>query len=128
MSDHMTFDQQFNQWMTRMNEKEHPPKEIIAFNFGLFETIEGFTIYLIGAKNFDAQSDEWALEPDFEPKDEYLEINPDETAEMKPDDVLKMAAGVVVSYIDSESFPSSFLKNAQAITTGFDDGKLMRIK
>jgi hypothetical protein len=124
----MTFEQQFNQWMIRMNEKEHPEKDIIAFNFGLFETIEGFTIYLIGAKKFDEQDQDWATEPDFEPKDEYLEINPDETSELQPDDVLKMAVDVITNYVNSESFPHSFLRHAEAITTGFDDGDLVRIK
>ncbi len=124
----MTFEQQFIQWMTRMNEKEHPSKDIVAFNFGLFETIEGFTIYLIGAKNFDEANEDWAVEPDFEPGNEYLEINPDETDGLQWNDVLQKAVDIITRYVDSEEFQRSILKDAQAITTGFDDGNLTRIK
>lgn len=125
-----TFEQQFNHWMTRMNEREHPSPDIVAFNFGLFETIEGFTIYLIGAKKYDPENDDWATEPDFEPdpENEYLEINPGETEHLQPDDVLQKATDVVKRYLASSVFDRSFLKHAQVITIGFDDGSLSRIR
>jgi hypothetical protein len=124
----MTFEQQFNQWMAAMNAKEHPDKDIIAFNFGLFETIEGFTIYLIGTKEFDEDDGDWAIEPDYEPAHEYLEINPDETEGLQWNDVLKRAVDIITRYVNSEEFHHSILKDAKAITTGFDDGDLTRIR
>lgn len=124
----MTFEQQFHQWIERLNQTEHPSNDVIAFNFGLFETIEGFTIYLVGAKKFDAQNDDWVLEPDFEPKEEYLDLHSDELAELEPDEILKRTIDIVTKYVQSNDFKHSILKHAVAITTGFDDGSLKRIK
>jgi hypothetical protein len=51
--ENMTFDNEFRDWMARLNKAEKPQKDIVAFNYGLFETTEGYTMYLIGVKNFD---------------------------------------------------------------------------
>ncbi len=114
--------------MTRLNNIEHPTHDIVAFNFGLFETIEGFTLYLTGLKKYDPKNDDWALEPDFETKEEYLDINLDETAGLDSAGVLKKTTDLIVQYIDSEEFRHSILKHASVITTGFDDGAFTRIK
>jgi hypothetical protein len=48
----MTLEKQFNDWITRLDKTEKVNKIIIAFNFGLIETTEGFSINLIGSKTF----------------------------------------------------------------------------
>jgi hypothetical protein len=124
----MTFKEQFDNWITRLTKNEKPTAEVVAFNFGLFETESGYTIYVIGAKTFDEEDSDWATEVDFEPKDKYLEINPDETKGLEWNDVLEKAKLTIEQFISSDKFNDSFLRNAEAITTGFDDGDLLRIK
>ena len=59
-------------WLDQMNvETSCLPADIVAFNFGLFETENGYGIYLIGSKSYDEQDDDWACDIDFEPEDKY---------------------------------------------------------
>lgn len=123
-----SFDRDFNDWMTRLNKAESPGQEIVAFNYGLFETTEGYTIYLIGAKLFDETNEEWACDVDFQPKEKYLPINPNWTRGLKWHQMLDKAVDTISKYMRSKDFEVSILRNAKAVTTGFDDGNLTRIK
>ena len=124
----MIFKEQFNDWISRLTKNEKPMADIVAFNFGLFETDKAYTIYVIGAKTFDAEDADWATNADFEPKEKYLEINPNETKGLEWSEVQEMARVTIEQFVSSDKFEQSFMKNAQAITTGFDDGDLLRIR
>jgi hypothetical protein len=124
----MTFKEQFYSWITGLTKNEKPTADIVAFNFGLFETQDGYTIYVIGAKTFDEEDSDWAAEVDFKPKDKYLEINPDETKGLEWIEVLEKVRLTIKQFVSSDKFNESFMRNAEAITTGFDDGELLRIK
>lgn len=124
----MTFKDQFNDWITRLTRNEKPMADILAFNFGLFETENGYTIYVIGSKTFDEEDPDWAKEVDFEPKDKYLEISPDETKGLEWNEILEKAKVTIEQFVLSDKFDNSLMKDAKAITTGFDDGDLLRIK
>lgn len=107
----MTFEKEFNDWMTRLSKIGKPNEDIVAFNYGLFETTEGYTIYLIGAKEFDESDEDWATEVDFEPKEKYLAINPNETKGLEWNQVLNKAIDIVTKYVRSEDFKISILKD-----------------
>jgi len=124
----MNFEHQFKEWITLLNKAENPSTEITAFNFGLFQTEAGYCMYLTGSKRFDAEDDDWAVEVDFEPKEKYLEIDPPFSKELTWDKVLDIAVIVIKSYVGSVEFENSILGRAEAVTTGFDDGELIRIK
>jgi len=124
----MKFKEQFNNWINRLTKSEKPTTDIVAFNFGLFETEDGYTIYVIGAKSFDEDDPDWATEVDFEPKEKYLEINPDEAKGLEWNEVLEKSKTTIEQFVSSDKFENSFLRSAQAITTGFDGGDLLRIK
>lgn len=51
-------------WLISINDEEKLPKDIVALNFGLYEP---YGIELIGAKEYNAEDDDWACEEDFEP-------------------------------------------------------------
>jgi hypothetical protein len=124
----MSFKEQFNNWMLRLNRVENPSDEIIAFNFGLFETETGYTLYLTGAKHFDENDPDWATAEDFEPEEKYFPIPHADTKGLKWEQVLEKTKAIVEAYLSTDDFRNSFLKNAKAITTGFDDGDLFRVK
>lgn len=124
----MKFENAFNNWMTRLNKLEKPNRSISAFNFGLFETPDRYTLYLIGANHFDEEDEDWATEIDFEPQEKYLAIDSEETNGLEWNQVLDKVTTTVTKYIHSPDFKESILNKAHAITTGFDDGNLIRIK
>ena len=124
----MTLEIQFNEWLDRLNKTEKVDKTIIAYNFGLFETSEGFTVYLIGSETFDPDDDDWAVNVDFEPKEKYLQLDQGLVKTKEWQKIQDVSTKLVTDYVNSDKFENSILKNAIAITTGFDDGDLIRIK
>ena len=70
----MTTQQKFNNWLGDIIVAEKPEITIIAYWFGLFESTEGYEIYLIGTKTFDEDDPDWVCNPDFIPKNKYLTV------------------------------------------------------
>ena len=120
--------QRFHKWVDNINETEKIDKSIIAFNFGLFESEEGFSMYLNGSKIFDEDDDDWATNRNFEPKQKYFSFGNEFLKDKDWQDILKYAECLVESYVKSEDFKTSVFAQAIAITVGFDDGELTIIK
>lgn len=124
----MNLNNQFEEWVKNINSNEKIENNIKAFNFGLFETENGYTMYLIGAKEYKENDDDWATVVDFEPTDKYFEMDKSIIKDKDWKEVLKLSTDLVSDYVKSKGFENSFLKNAEVITVGFDDGDLIRIK
>ncbi|MCC9168995.1 hypothetical protein [Pontibacter harenae] len=118
----------FTNWLDRINKTETVSDSIVAFNFGLFETESSYTIYLTGSETFDEEDDDWATNVNFEPEDKYFELDPSTMKGKDWEKALEVYEGLVSEYVNSENFNNSIFKNAEAITTGFDDGNLVRVK
>ncbi|MDQ3799223.1 MAG: hypothetical protein M3384_07225 [Acidobacteriota bacterium] len=114
-------------WIARINRSESIPADLCAFNFGLIETEKSYSAYLTGAKTFDSENDDWACAEDFVPKEKYFELG-DEFAGEDWRKVEKKFIELLERCIYSTGFSQTFLAKAEAITCGFDDGELFRIK
>ena len=122
---HMTF----NKWLTEICKKENPSDAIIAYNFGIFETPQGgYTVYLIGSKEFDAEDSDWATNDDFFPDMKYFQMPQSEFRNIKFEIALAKIEGMIKEFMKTETYRKSFFAKAKAITTGFDDGDLIRLK
>jgi hypothetical protein len=115
-------------WLFRICDTEKPDKSIIAYNFGLFETGDGYTIYLIGSKEYDKRDADWALNNDFEPEIKNYPLPKNEYKNLKWEQVLDKIKSQLKAFAKTEKFHHSFFAKAKAITTGFDDGDLVNIK
>lgn len=62
-SDYM--EEEIRHWIQQINDETILPSDIVAFNFGLFESEEGYCIYLTGSKFYDESDDDWACDIDF---------------------------------------------------------------
>jgi hypothetical protein len=114
-------------WLRRVCAGKRPPSSVIAFNIGLFETEGGYEAYLVGAKHFDPDDADWACDEDFTPKERYVML-PAPRGKVTWKRVLRLAGDAVREFIASPDGASSFLGKAQAVTVGFDDGDLVRVK
>ncbi|MDA7501772.1 hypothetical protein N8482_00695 [Chitinophagales bacterium] len=124
----MTFEREFLDWMTSMNQTEKPGKEIIGFWFGLFETTTGYTMYLIGSKEFDEQDDDWACNCDYQPLNRDIDLPSHYVKGKEWEDVLHDSLEIISNYISSATFRTSFLADAIAIAAGFNGGDFHRLK
>lgn len=124
----MKIEQTFTEWLEDINQIEKVDNSIIGFNFGLFETTNGFEMYLIGSKTFDKDDEDWAINVDFEPKQKYFLFGKEFSANKDWQDIQKLSEELILNYVNSENFKTSIFAYAKGITTGFDDGNLSIIK
>lgn len=113
-------------WIIRIDESENIPDYIIAFNFGIIETEDGYQIYLVGAADYDLEDDDWACEEDFIPAEKYLDLGA-VSSKWDWEEVQSIVKDSVEHFISIKVSPITFVQKAEYLTTGFDDGELVRI-
>ncbi len=94
--------------------------DLKGFYFGLYETSEGPTMYLVGSNNVDKNND-WIFEQQFVAKERFSQFEKKSWQE-----VLVLSKKLISDYMISS--PSSPLNKAKVIYVGFDDGDLIRVK
>lgn len=115
-------------WLRRVAAAEHPPESVAAYNIGLFETGHGeYSAYLVGGKRYDPSDSSWACEEAFTPKERYLAL-PVGRSEDEWQLVLERVVEAVRAFLSSGDGRETFLAKARAVTVGFDDGDLVRVK
>jgi len=122
------FEPQFCAWLERVCKKEKPPSSVIAYNIGLFESTDGYSAYLIGADDFSEDESDWACDETFTPKERYFSLPSKEFKGTEWQTVVKTVSRAAKTFLTTPAAKSSFLKKAKAITVGFDDGDLVRVK
>ncbi|RTY85460.1 hypothetical protein [Flavobacterium sp. GT3R68] len=104
-----------------------PPKEVIAFNFGIYEDVTGYRMYFAGSFEYDENDDDWAcIELPTKP---YRYLNFPEKLKSEPwNKILNYSANALMELEKEGKLNIPLLENAIAITIGFDDGELIRIR
>lgn len=104
-----------------------PPEEVIAFNFGMYETEAGYSMYLVGGFEYSDDIDDWAcLEV---PTSDYRHLLlPDKLQSQTWDAVVENCASIFKELEAEGKLATTLVKNALAITIGFDDGDLIKIR
>lgn len=110
-------------WIAQLDD-EAMPSAIVAVNFGLFETPDGYSAYLTGSSTFDPTDDSWAVNADYAPTAKYLAL-PRVPVGGSWQHVQIACKTAVMSYLARH--PRSRLRGLTAVTVGFDDGDLERI-
>ena len=115
-------------WLLSIESEHNLPNDIIAINFGMFESereTESFAIGMIGSKQYDAEDDDWACEEDYVPEHRIcppLTFPQSETWEEALDEMTLLMKEVM------KELPALNLWKVKYITIGFDDGDLTVIK
>ncbi len=110
---------QLESWVNDLIENESLSKNIIAFNFGLIETSNGFEMYLNGSASYAKDDDDWACYEDFIPNKKYCKIEPLESNNWE--ETLAYSKIQLENIIINNSMTNNYFSKAIAITTGFDD-------
>jgi predicted transcriptional regulator YdeE len=124
-------DQFYNEvenWISEISDDKSFTSEIVAINFGLFESEDGCMTYCIGSKIYDRENDEWACNEDFIPQNKYLKIPNRLTENKNWQEIQNMFSEILQKYISSLDYEFSLLNKVKAITCGFDEGDLQKIK
>jgi hypothetical protein len=117
--------QPFENWLNKISRTISPPPEILAFNFGIFEGEEGYTVYLTGSRIFDPKDPDWACQVDYEPEENYLCF--EDSSRMDWTTVQTLVETLVRDYLENHP-EAPLLDPNPSITVGFDDGDLVQIR
>ena len=104
------------------------PAEIIAFNIGIFETENGYSLHLTGSKTYDPNNDDWACNEDYEADEKYLELPMSNHTAEDWVEFQKLVRTTVEKYLELKKEDTTSLFYQKIVTIGFDDGELERIR
>ncbi len=115
-------------WLNEIEKNDGtPPDTVIAFNLGLMESDQGFLMYFVGAFEYSEDDDDWAcIEPPTKPY-RYLKL-PDKVQNESWETILDLCKKALTELESDGTLNTTLIKNAKAITTGFDDGELVKIR
>lgn len=115
-------------WLKNIEKQDGtPPDSVIAFNLGLMESDQGYMMYFVGAFEYSEDDDDWAcIEPPTKPY-RYLKL-PDNVQKESWETILDICKKALTELESDGTLNTTMIKNAKAITTGFDDGKLVKIR
>lgn len=128
--------QQFEGWLNELLQKEKLPPNIIAINFGLFETDENIQLYISGSTEWEQDDSDWACNNDYFPEGRYANINLfKDLYKILSNDFevgLYLTLGITTLFVNTYATlnPTKLLENkkqALILATGFDDGDLYNI-
>jgi len=110
-------------WLDQIENDAIVPENVIAFNFGLYETEHGYCIYLVGAHDYDENNDGWAEDAKNLNRAYFIEI--ETTCDWK--EFQKQVEHILSDEIKQRKRNPLSPFYRKVITTGFDDGSLTRI-
>lgn len=127
---------QFETWLDNLLQTEPLTTDIIAINFGIFESDSGIQLYISGSCEWDKDDFDWACCNDYFPNNRYPKldifkfINEINVQNEYSGIYLSLAISTVliISYINKNN--NNLINNAVKslyISTGFDDGDLYNI-
>lgn len=115
-------------WLKNIEKQDGtPPDSVIVFNLGLMESDQGYMMYFVGAFEYSEEDDDWAcIEPPTKPY-RYLKL-PDKVQKESWETILDLCEKALTELESDGTLNTTLIKNAKAITTGFDDGELVKIR
>jgi len=105
-------------WIIKINGAMIP-SPIKALHFGLYESGNSYTLYLVGSIQYAVGNEDWIFDADYRPNPKFC--NFDSTSSSGNwENVLSN----VKSIIENKLLDTNVFKNVQYITYGFDSGDL----
>lgn len=116
------------QWLKKIEKLDGtPPESVIAFNLGIIEGDQGFVMYFVGAFEYSEDNDDWAcLEPPTKTY-RYLKL-PEKFQNLSGEIILELCRKALTEMEQDGTLNTTLMRNAKAITTGFDNGELIKIR
>ena len=120
---------QFEEWLNNLLDKEKPQEDIIAINFGLYETENSIQLYICGSNEWHSDDESWASNNDYFPEDTYQSITLYENLYRVLENNLVLGTFLTIAstimFVNTYVLnnPGKFAKDV-ALATGFDDGDL----
>ena len=102
-------------WLLSICYDRKPKKSIANYEFGLFESADDYTLFLIGINKY-TEGDTSYTRIEFEPLNMYFPLPKSEYKNLKRDELLNRLISQLKQFTKTEQFKSSFFVNADKIT------------
>lgn len=120
---------QFEEQLTNLIKRNPLPKDIVAYNFGVYQTFGEFHLYITGSKEWSNEDEDWAANNDYFPEENlsgnnlYRKFYRDWRTSNDLGIFLTVVSTVMLVNTYITTNPDKFPKEV-VFATGFDDGDL----
>jgi len=106
------------EWLFNICDIDKPEKSITTYIFGLFESPDDYTIFLVGINRYDkGQNSVTGI--DFEPSSMYYPLPKSENKNLTREQVQDQLTSLLKNFIKTDKFKNSFFAKAYSITVDF---------
>lgn len=124
----MTVKDVIEEWLKKIAAAESMPQDIVAVNIGMFESDNGYGVYLRGFKEYDGEDDDWTCKPEYEPREKYLMLAGRGFESMVWETLLHQMILALKEILESGCESVRHFFDGRIVTAGFDEDKLFRVK
>lgn len=116
------------EWFFKLCDTEKPKKDVIAYNFSLFQTDNCYAIHLVDSIQYEKDDGDTAGKTEPDTSVSYYPLSKSEYEALAWKQVLNKIKSQLEEFIRTERFKNSYLAKAKIITMRLDDGDLLRLK
>lgn len=124
----MTVKDVIEEWLKKIAATESLPQDIVAVNIGMFESDNGYGVYMCGFKEYDGENDDWTCKPEYEPREKYLMLAGRGFESMVWETLLHQMILALKEILESGCESVRHFFDGRIATAGFDEDKLFRVK
>ena len=111
------------EWLLNLCDDMKPKNPIENYEFGLFESPEEYTMYLVGVNKYD-KGDTSYTRIQFEPVNMYFPLPKGEYENLNREELLNRLISQLKDFADTEKFKASFFTQANKITFASNGQKI----
>lgn len=124
----MTVKDVIEEWLKKIAAAESMPQDIVAVNIGMFESDNGYGVYMRGFKEYDGEDDDWTCKPEYEPREKYLMLAGRGFESMVWETLLHQMILALKEILECGCESVRHFFDGRIVTAGFDEDKLFRVK
>ena len=102
-------------WLTNICDHDKPGKHISKLRFGLSESINSYTLFLVGVNHYQIDKTHGATRIEFEPVNMYFGIPPAYYKNLNREQVLAKLSRELKSFTSTKKFKNSFFTKADSV-------------
>lgn len=124
----MTVKDVIEEWLKKIAATESLPQDIVAVNIGMFESDNGYGVYMCGFKEYDGEDVDWTCKPEYEPREKYLMLAGRGFESMVWETLLHQMILALKEILECGCESVRHFFDGRIVTAGFDEDKLFRVK
>jgi len=105
------------EWLVNICDTENHENPNTTYNFGLFESADDYTIFVVGINNTQGQDSVTRI--DFEPSSMYYPLPKSENKNLTREQVRYQLTSLLKNFIKTDKFKNSFFAKATSISVDY---------